>query len=140
MSAWGDIQTALYTVLTPAVTAVGTRIYGRAPNTPVYPYITIRSMMATPKHDHDDRYEVHIFVFDVWSRPSPQGAAASQKQAYDIMGQIRAAIDRKTLALPSGSAYKHISTLERETLVLDEGDGLTFHGVYQTEIIVAPIA
>jgi hypothetical protein len=140
MSAWGDIQTALFGTLTPAVTLVTSRIYGRAPNTPTYPYITIKSMMARPTHDMDGRYERHIFVFDIWTRPSPQGAAASQKQAYDIIEQIRAAIDRKNLSLPSASAYKHISTLERETLVLDEGDGLTFHGVYQTEIIVAPKA
>jgi hypothetical protein len=88
----------------------------------------------------DGRYERATFVFDVWSRPSPLGSASSQKQAYDIMEQIRLAIDRKNLSLPSGSSYKHISTLEQDSLILDENDGLTFHGVYQTEIIVAPIA
>ena len=136
MAAELAISEAVYTRLSgfaglTALLATSGSVYGYAPQIATsqdagFPYVAIGDMTAVPfDTDTNTGFEatVTIHCFD---------RARSQKKVQQIMGQVYAALHRHNLPV---SGYNLVDCLWDDTAeVLQEPDGLTFHGVQRFRI------
>lgn len=132
-----EVQKAVYTAINiPAVTAIAVGgIYDRVPMgiTPTFPYITFGAHVSQINHNQCGRWDDVWFQIDVWTRDNSQRAGRSV--AYDVQNKIRTALDNQKITI-TGARCMHV--LEQSVTVLDDGDGLTWHGVQVFAIGVYP--
>lgn len=126
------MQKAVYARLTgyaPLVALVSTRVYDRAPETVVYPFVQIGYFQTV-----DDSSEcidgVEVFIeLQAWSR------AVGQVECKNVAAQIRAALHNwhPTLDDP----FAAVGNIEHEnTRPIGDGDGLTTRSVVTLKVLV----
>lgn len=133
--AW-DLQQALFATLSAALSLLPQdRIYDNVPDSvssasapdSAFPYVQIGEGQALPDDSSgDDRGMAETIDLHVWSR------YAGQKQAKQIMAQIKDALHGVSLSVPGRASA--LSWVRGMRVFLDP-DGRTRHGVVSVEII-----
>lgn len=119
------LQTALYQRLTEECTAP---VYDSVPDDAPYPYITLDSEHTINQSplkgtERDER----LFYLSIWS--DYQGQAEVKR----LLGEIRAAVNRRPLPLTTGRVLL-VNYLRGESI--REPDGVTFMGSVTLQIIL----
>ena len=122
------LQKAIYTALSGNVTINGSPgdvvpVYDHIGPTEkaTFPRIQFGEVLANP-WDDKTAYGEEIFVtLDIWSRER------GKKQTQDIMSAIHTLLQNQDLSLDVGDLV--ILRLESPTRILNDPDGLTYHGV-----------
>ncbi|MFA5120006.1 DUF3168 domain-containing protein [Zavarzinia sp.] len=127
------LQQALFARLTAdgALTAlIGPRLHDRRPEPGGYPQVVIGEADVADDGSATRNGQRHLLTLHVWSR------YRGRAEAKQILGLLAAALHRQPPALGSGLAC--ISLRVQSTAVLDEGDGVTSHGVLRLLAVTEP--
>lgn len=131
------IQQAVYTKI--AVQQLssalgGMKLYDRVPTgtKPSYPYVTFGNPVVTMIHGQQSVIQETLFQIDVWTR---DGQVTGRRKAYQVQDILRGLLDRQPLTIAGAT---HHYTHERTVTILDETDGLTWHGVQVFAIGAGP--
>lgn len=103
---------------------VGQRVYDRVPNSPAFPYLTIRIPDITEDDDGCGKHWICAVEVHIWSR------ATGRQEASQIAGPVRDALDSITAV----TGYRINYNQFRLTRMMDDRDGLTVHAVVSSEL------
>jgi len=130
-------QQAIYNRLTgnAPIMAVVSGVYDKAPQAidsgsgAAFPFVTIGDDIITAWAADDWSGGEAVARIHVWSR------YGGNKEAAEIIGLIRAALDRQDLAIPG---YGALSCDYQQSFVEPDPDGETRHGVIEFRVLICP--
>ena len=118
-----EVQTALFTALTPALAPVP--VIDQAGPNQVYPYATIGEFVA----GHSDTLTLQSIDLDVtvhlWSRQR------GMQECQQLMATAKDALDRQVLPV---TGFQYVTTIWTDAQTLREPDGMTRHGILRFHI------
>lgn len=114
------------------VAAVSGRVYDRAPDNVVFPYIEIGDIQ-TVDDGADCLDSTEIFVtLHVWSR-----ASNARVECSTLNAACRAALHKWRPDL-TAAGYRVVEHMHQDTRTLDDPDGITAHGVLTFRALIDP--
>lgn len=126
------VQTALYARLTaaPALAGpLGGRIHDRRPEALGFPHLVLGEAMAQDDGCKSRDGQSHLVTLHLWSR------YRGRAEAKTLLGLVAAALHRQPLDL--GPDHAWVASRVVATLVLDEADGVTCHGILRLRVLTA---
>jgi len=124
------LQAAYVTRLKSQVAAVASRVYDRAPQDVVFPFLQIGDIQTiSDGADCLDATEVYV-TLHVWSR------AIGQVEARTLAAAARTALHEW---LPTLTGYRCVEHVHQGTITLDDPDGITSHGVLTFRALIDPV-
>lgn len=119
-------QKALVARLKAQVSAVSGRVYDRAPDGVVFPYIALGEVSAVPWDAQALRGWDALWQVDVWSR------RPGRVEARDIMAAVGSALHWHALALDGGAL---VMCRMQDMRDIADPDGVTTHGIVTVRIV-----
>lgn len=124
-----ELQAALYTKLTGDTTlmALISGVYDRVPEGATFPYVSIGEIDSQDDSTFSLDAQSVTMTIHTWSRQR------GKKQTQQIMARIHDLLHRGSMAISGGY---FAGSVHKFSTVLDDPDGLTYHGVarYQSRV------
>lgn len=124
------VQQAVYAVLVAdagLAALVGPRLHDRRPEGSGFPHVVVGEASCFPDGSATRSGQAHVLTLHVWSR------YRGQAEAKRILGALSAALHRQSLDL--GADFDCVSLRVTYGAVLDDGDGVTSHGVLRLSVL-----
>jgi hypothetical protein len=123
------VQGAYVARLKSQITAVASRVYDRAPQNVVFPFIQIGDIQTVEDGaDCIDGTEVFV-TLHVWSR------AVGRVEARQVAASCRLAL-HEWLPDLTANGFRCVEHMHRDTRVMEDPDGLTSHGILNFRLLI----
>ncbi|PWR19148.1 DUF3168 domain-containing protein [Zavarzinia compransoris] len=110
---------------------IGPRLHDRRPEGAGFPHVVIGEASCLPDDSCTRAGQVHVLTLHAWSR------YRGRAEAKRILAAMTAALHRQVPVL--GGAHACVQARVTYGAVLDDGDGVTTHGVLRLRVVTEAI-